>query len=162
MRKPLALVAACCVLAGTQSALADGGSNSTYPVSTGSCTPLKKIYSEKNWRERNPQRGHRACSVRRKAGAQNTVRHFKEYRTYRQIATMKCTGGSEGWFVPNPGSCSTIACESGFSWSAYNPSGAVGPYQLLGWGAPFPVHGFRDRLEHHILASRLSRSAWVC
>jgi hypothetical protein len=76
---------------------------------------------------------------------------------------MRCLSGREGYFVPNPGSCSTISCESGFSWGAVNPSsGANGAYQLLGHGQPWPIRGFRDRLRHHQIAATLDRSAWVC
>ncbi|MDX6534007.1 MAG: hypothetical protein QOF68_1751 [Gaiellales bacterium] len=72
--------------------------------------------------------------------------------------------GSRGrWAIP----CSIIACESGFSWTAYNPSGARGPYQFLGWAVPWPVRTAADKLAHHRMAARLwnggaGRSNWVC
>lgn len=57
------------------------------------------------------------------------------------------------------------------SWSAYNPSGALGPYQLLGKGAPFPADTRAKRLTHHRIAGALwdggagashtLRSAWL-
>lgn len=60
-----------------------------------------------------------------------------------------------------------VECESHGSWSAYNPSGAEGPYQLLGWGAPWPVRSWRDMAAHHLIAARVwaggaGRSNWVC
>lgn len=67
------------------------------------------------------------------------------------------------WAIPEY----IVECESHGSWSAYNPSGAVGPYQLLGKGAPFPVTSKADKLTHHRIASDLwaggaGASHWVC
>ncbi len=66
------------------------------------------------------------------------------------------------WAIPGY----IVACESGGSWNAYNPSGAVGPYQLLGWGAPFPVDSWKEKMAHHRLALYVMRvqgpGAWVC
>lgn len=60
-----------------------------------------------------------------------------------------------------------VACESGGSWSAYNPSGASGPYQLLGWGAPMPANTAARMARHHEIAAGLwaggrGASHWVC
>ena len=60
-----------------------------------------------------------------------------------------------------------VGCESGGAWGAYNPSGASGPYQLLGWGAPMPASTPRRKAQHHIIAARLwaggrGASHWVC
>lgn len=97
------------------------------------------------------------------------IRHRKRWRAtfrarlaYYRLTPYSC--GSAGRFaIP----CYVVACESHYSWSAYNPSGAVGPYQLLGWGAPFPVRSWADRMAHHRIASRLwaggaGASNWVC
>ena len=89
-------------------------------------------------------------------------RHRGKMKYYHALTPYDC--GSAGRFaVP----CYIVACESGYSWSAYNPSGALGPYQLLGWGAPFPVGGWRDKMEHHRIAGELwsggsGASHWVC
>lgn len=153
------------------------------PSSPPPCTPFKAIYAEKNWRERNPMRGETPCltgSRREKASVENVKQHFFEYRKYREIATMKCLPGREGWFVPNPGSCSVLSCESGLSWGAKNPdSGAEWVYQLLD-GHTYPTDGFvhklrgqtvdggpdpstfLGRLMNHEIASTLGRSAWSC
>lgn len=71
--------------------------------------------------------------------------------------------GRTRWAIPY----SIVACESGGSWAAANPSGAVGPYQLLGWGAPWPVGGMHDKMAHHRIASQVwaggaGRGNWVC
>jgi len=60
-------------------------------------------------------------------------------------------GSSGNWAIP----CAIVACESGYSWSAYNPSGALGPYQLLGKGAPWPVTSEADKIAHHRIAANL-------
>jgi hypothetical protein len=80
----------------------------------------------------------------------------------RALTPYGC-GSAGDWAIP----CSIVACESGYSWSAYNSSGAVGPYQLLGKGAPWPVDSESDKLTHHRIASDLwaggaGRSHWVC
>ncbi len=82
-------------------------------------------------------------------------------RETRRLTPYRCASGR--FAVP----CYIIACESHGRWAAYNPSGAVGPYQLLGWGAPWPVRTAVDRLAHHRIAARLwarGRGArnWVC
>lgn len=143
-----------------------------------SCTPLKVAYAEKNWRDSKPVDGRTLCPARNHAKGRNTVHHFYQYRRYRQIATMKCLPGSEGWFVPNPGSCTTLQNESGLSWHARNSqSGAEWVYQLLG-GHSYPCDGyvrrlrcqtvyggpdpstFLGRLMNHEIAGELGRSSW--
>lgn len=84
----------------------------------------------------------------------------------REIRALTPYRGPDGrrWAIP----FAVVACESGGSWSAYNrTSAALGPYQLLGWGAPWPVLTLRDKLAHHRIAARLwngGRGAgnWVC
>lgn len=79
-------------------------------------------------------------------------RIYYRYRAFRKIAPYP--GGGTFWAVPY----SIVRCESGGSWSAYNPSGALGPYQLLGHGAPWPVRGWHDKMEHHRIAGALYRA----
>lgn len=135
----------------------EGNSNPATPA-TGSCTPLKAVYSEKHWRERQPARGVDVCPVADKSGARNTIAHWKLYRHYRQITPYRCLRGREGTFaIP----CYIISCESHFNWWARNPSGALWIYQLLGWGAPAPST-FRARVRNHEIAHSLSLSNWVC
>lgn len=91
---------------------------------------------------------------------------YADARRYRQaVDALTPYGGPGGtrWAVPY---WPIVACESGGSWSAANPSGAVGPYQLLGKGAPFPVRTPGERLAHHRIAARLwaggaGRSHWA-
>jgi hypothetical protein len=89
-----------------------------------------------------------------------------EAREARQVSSLTpydC--GSAGSFaIP----CYIVACESGYSWSAYNPSGAAGPYQIMPeHGRPYPIDSAEDRLAHHRIASSLwnggaGASNWVC
>lgn len=63
--------------------------------------------------------------------------------------------------------CETRGYYGHSRWRAANPSGAVGPYQLLGKGAPFPVAGQADKRAHHRIAASLwsggaGASHWVC
>lgn len=61
-----------------------------------------------------------------------------------------------------------VSCESGGSWSAYNPSGAAGIYQIMPFhGRPWPVDSVEDKRVHHRIAARLyaggaGASNWVC
>jgi len=93
---------------------------------------------------------------------------FKDHR--REQLETDCipgvtvySGGGGCWSIPYD----IVACESGGSWSAYNPSGARGPYQLLGWPVPWPVGSVEDKRAHHRMASQLwaggsGRGHWVC
>ena len=74
---------------------------------------------------------------------------------YRDRVAEKYRRGlvdESSWCSPTPiasgGGCweipvGCVMSESGGSWGAANASGAVGPYQLLGHGAPFPVYHLR-------------------
>jgi hypothetical protein len=80
----------------------------------------------------------------------------------RSITPYDC-GSAGRWAIP----CYVIKCESGYSWTAYNPSGARGPYQFLGWNVPWPVTSAADRLAHHRFAKELwaggaGAGNWVC
>ena len=98
------------------------------------------------------------CQRRPRASARVIRDHRRRYRgrhlrriELRSIAPYKC--GSHGRFaVP----CSIVARESRYSWSAYNTSsGALGPYQFLGWRVPWPVRSAADQIAHHRMAARL-------
>lgn len=98
------------------------------------------------------------------------VRHhlakYKRGHAYRlQVAAVTPYRGPDGrrWAIP----WYIVACESHGSWGAYNPSSALGPYQLLGKGAPFPANTRAKRLAHHRIAFNLyaggaGASHWVC
>lgn len=85
------------------------------------------------------------------------------YRAYRRIATVRCTRGMYGFWVPiAANTCACIGQESGFSWRAHNPSSpARGAYQLLGHGEPWPANTRRKQLRHYRIAAALPRGAWV-
>lgn len=95
-----------------------------------------------------------------------TLRHYqraekRSFYRYRRSGGPLTPYGQ--WAIPEY----IVACESGGSWSAYNPSGALGPYQLLGWGAPFPANSWAKRMAHHRIAGSLwaggsGASHWVC
>jgi hypothetical protein len=76
----------------------------------------------------------------------NEKMRFGRYRKLRQIAPYP--GGGEWWVIPYV----IVSCESGGSWTAINSSGAVGPYQLLGHGAPYPANTYHEKMENHLIA----------
>lgn len=134
---------------------------------------IKAGWSLDNWKG-GPKRAqgravkqHIACLDRRKDRDKIKVlvdragERLRRYRDYREVATVKCLGGRFGYFaIP----CSVVSCESGYSWSAENPSGARGPYQFLGWSVPWPVRSFAHKLAHHRMAAYLwadSPSHWA-
>lgn len=88
---------------------------------------------------------------------------FRMRLAYYRVTPYVCSNGTR-WAIP----CYIIACESGYSWSAYNgSSGARGPYQFLGWDVPWPVDSRADQLAHHRMGAYLwnggrGRSHWVC
>lgn len=166
MHKIVALVSVCTVavtvpaLAQTQGHPTNADAQALPPIpDSQTCAPAKQVYSESNWRDPSPVNGRTVCP-----GGRDVRSHFYLYRRYRQIAPYRCLRGSEGYFsIP----CSIISCESHFSWSAANSSGAVGPYQLLGWGAPYPARTFAQRVANHRIAASVwaggsGRSNWVC
>jgi len=144
---------------------------------------IKRAYAHRRWRKAHPySRGHqrrvnqhKRCLLRRadrRVIGRYRVAKLRSFRKYRH----KRLKDSGSWCAPHPhplgAGCwvipaSIVLCESGGSWSAYNPSGALGPYQLLGWGAPFPVRSRTQAMQHHAIASRVwaggsGRSNWVC
>jgi hypothetical protein len=106
---------------------------------------------------------HRRCiriaKVRKQIGEYRD--RLKAELAYRQEVDALTPYGK--WAIPEY----IVMCESGGSWSAANPSGAIGPYQLLNKGAVWPVVTKADKLEHHRIASDLwaggaGASHWVC
>lgn len=85
---------------------------------------------------------------------------YGRYRALRLIAPYP--GGGTWWAVP----WCVVVAESGASWTAANPSGAVGPYQLLGWGAPYPANTWKEKMANHRIAAEVwasgrGASNWV-
>jgi hypothetical protein len=92
---------------------------------------------------------------------QDEKRTLYRYSAFRHVAPYP--GGGTYWAVPYY----IVACESGGSWTAANPSGAVGPYQLLGWGAPYPAVTWAEKMANHRIAAEVyaggaGASNWVC
>lgn len=115
--------------------------------------------------------GHQEAGKRRwrelqRAFYEHRERKLQQRRERRRIeALTPYDCGSAGSFaIP----CYVVACESGYSWSAYNSSGAAGVYQIMPeWGRPWPVTSIADKLAHHRLAARIwdggaGASNWVC
>ncbi len=181
-RTHLAVLVSAALLALTPFALAEDGNSDSTPSTCDSRSVrfhkvkakglARAIYAEAKWRDSTPARKgqhswfrwHLECLEQPRAD--RALRSFKRaekrvfyrYRGLRRVAGYNCGGRWSWWSIP----CYIIECESHFSWSAANSSGAVGPYQLLGWGAPFPVNSWRDKMSHHRIAASLSLSNWVC
>jgi hypothetical protein len=111
--------------------------------------------------QHSPKAERKMRKLRRELKAARTQR-ARQARIATSLTPYNC--GSMGRFaIP----CYIIACESGGSWSAYNPSGARGPYQFLGWNVPWPVRSEADKIAHHRMGARLwaggsGASHWVC
>jgi hypothetical protein len=139
----------------------------------------EKGYSADRWEDKSPVKNgekvaiksHKFCLNRasdRKVVAKQGNKYKAKFDSKRhelvfraKYTPYKC--GNSYWAIP----CSIIACESGFDWYASNPSGAVGPYQLLGWGAPYPADTQAEKEENHRIAASVwaggsGRSNWVC
>lgn len=111
--------------------------------------------------------------VSRKVWQRHVKRYFehkahKEEERRKQAEIDALTpydcGSAGRWAIP----CYIVECESGYSWSAYNPSGAAGPYQIMPmWGRPWPIYSDYDKAEHHRIAASIwnggaGASNWVC
>ncbi len=94
----------------------------------------KQARADAHWCNR-----HAAC--RKRVAIREEIRQLTPYR------------GPDGTRYAIP--WRIIRCESGGSWTAANPSGAIGVYQLLGKGVPWPADTERKRLEHHRVAAAL-------
>lgn len=132
------------------------------------------VWNKHRWRREKPR--HRAILAKHRrlecagAGARKAMLarwqrdrlRFGRYRAFRLIAPYP--GGGTYWAIPGY----IVACESGGSWTAYNPSGASGPYQLMPeWGAPFPATTWHEKMQTHRIAANLydggaGASNWVC
>lgn len=132
----------------------------------------KRVWSLDHWNRGKPPakviqalRRREACAGTLNRAAMRKVwqrdrLHYGRYRAFRLIAPYP--GGGTYWAIP----AYIVECESHYSWSAANPSGAVGPYQLLGWGAPYPAATWHEKMENHRIAHELyvsqGASPWVC
>lgn len=77
-------------------------------------------------------------------------KHSEKWSLHKYIDSITQFGR---WAIPG----NIVDCESSHEgyWPADNPSGAIGPYQLLGKNAPWPAIHWRARAQHHIIAFRL-------
>ena len=118
---------------------------------------------------RRKARKMRSCSYSVKATRNMRGVLRREVRDRRMRIVIEAVtpfSGPDGtrWAIPWRG----VYCESKGSWSAYNSSGAAGPYQIMSMhGRPWPVRTMRDKMKHHRIAARLwagGRGArnWVC
>lgn len=178
-------LAALAFLIPTDTAFAPHGSGrSVVPWTANNCShghglksALRGAYGANRtpWRDRARSRHYRLCvrseaiqSAVTKAIRRHLrwrVRHAPRLRYKRFEARLPYDCGSAGRFaIP----CYIVACESHYSWTAYNSSSAAGPYQIMGeWGRPWPVSTWAHRMSHHIIAAQIWRggagaSNWVC
>jgi hypothetical protein len=129
------------------------------------CTPAKKLLKRKNWRDAHPLRGEDICEIGRRRLAKLKERFFL-WRRYRSIAPYYL-GENDPWlrWVATPAyivRCETRGYYGRGRWRAANASGAVGPYQLLGWGAPYPADTPHEKVRNHEIAASLGLGNWAC
>ncbi len=122
--------------------------------------PRKTILAQRQRLRCAPSPSHRQA-MRKTWGADKL--RYGRYRALRLVAPYP--GGGTWWAIPYY----IVYCESGTSglWAAANPSGAVGPYQLLGWGAPYPAYTWREKMANHRIAASVwaggaGASNWAC
>jgi hypothetical protein len=102
----------------------------------------------------------RLCGKDRRQALRFVRKHrraYKERQRRLQSLTPYCANG-QCWAIP----VQIVMCESGGRWDAYNPSGAMGPYQLLGW-----LPRGASKMAQHRMAAKLwnggaGASHWVC
>ncbi len=170
MWKLVALAACCALVLAVPFALVSEG-NPTASAAGPACTPLKQIYSEQNWQDPTPLDGRIACRPATRKGARHTIDHFRLWRRYRQVAPYAGLNEGDKWLRYLPVPAYIVQCETnGYygqgRWSAANSSGAQGPAQLLGWGAPYPANTPREKVRYwevarHVLSVQ-GLSAWAC
>lgn len=146
---------------------------------------LRRSFSKKRWkdptpvkpRERRKLRHYKRCArtpwharrmrqLERKARKAHRERRRVRLDRRRERRALLPYRGPDGrrWAIP----WHIVRCESGGSWTAYNPSGAAGPYQIMPeHGRPWPVRSRDDRMAHHRIAAGLWSGGsgarnWVC
>lgn len=135
-----------------------------------------KVWDLSRWERGSPKRSTLEAAGARLACAsgghrvamrktwQRDRKAYGRYRALRLIAPYP--GGGTWWAIPYY----IVYCESGTSglWSAYNPSGAAGAYQIMAeHDRPFPVTSWADKMAHHRIAAALYAGGagagnWVC
>lgn len=187
MHRPiLALLAAVTVLTVPTVVNAAGGNQNT-PTSDAtplppaslaapcsSSTQIDAAYSDKNWRQADPQLDP-PCQGLERYAAKMRQRHHR-WHVYRQIVGSSpgapaggypgCSGGGR-WlrYTAIPGS--VVERESGCSWTSYNSSsGACSAYQFIGWTS-CDASSWQDKMRLHRTAAYVLRvqgpgawSAW--
>lgn len=101
----------------------------------------------------------RSCQHSLSAGrnAKKLTRVLRARYKLRKLTPYNC--GSHGWFaIP----CYIVQCESKFDWGAYNPSGAMGAYQLLGWVSRGASREAQHRMAAKLWSGGAGASHWVC
>lgn len=94
---------------------------------------------------RSPEATSNMRSLQRREG-----RSRRQRARIESITPYSCSFGR--FAIP----CGVVACESHGFWSSVNrSSGAIGPYQFLGWPVPWPVRSEADKLAHHRMARKL-------
>lgn len=114
-----------------------------------------------------------ARSDEAQAGMKRWTRHRLRWRRlmveYISITPYVCARGFRSaipcWIVYRESGAPGESVRS--RWLAHNPSGASGPYQLLGWGAIYPALTFAAQMQNHRIAARLwnggrGASNWAC
>jgi hypothetical protein len=170
MRVTVALVLVCAaVIIAPASATQSGGNTTTVVPVSKSCNPdaehqgLHRRTAKGNWRADKPLAGT-SYSCLARSHIRKHVTGFRRWQSYREVAPYAgCSNGGK-WlrWTAIPGS--VVFRESRCSWSAYNPSGACGPYQLLGWTS-CATSSVSDKLRHHRMAAYVLKvqgpGAWV-
>jgi hypothetical protein len=170
MRVTVALVLVCAAVVIAPASATQSGGNPTPACNQSEAhAALHRKTARKNWRAESPLKGTSLCVPRRHVAKHMTG--FRRWQAYRNVAPYR--GFNEGdpylkWLaVP----AYIVACETnGYRgsgrWHAANPSGAVGPAQLLGWGAPHPATTAREKVRYWEITRYVLRvqglSAWAC
>jgi hypothetical protein len=111
----------------------------------------KRVARHQNKIHRSPEDRFKITSFR--ISKRNSFKDWKkgQKRKAQRESADPANWTPNGWAIP----AHIVSCESGGSWTAYNSSGALGPYQLLGKGAPWPVTTYAQAQVHHQIAANL-------
>jgi hypothetical protein len=167
MRVTVALVLVCAAVVIAPASATQSGGNTT-PASAPKCdqseshAALHRKTARKNWQVAKPLAGTNLCIPREHVAKHMTG--FRRWQAYRNVTPYAgCSSGGK-WlrWTAIPGD--VVFRESRCSWGAYNPSGACGPYQLLGWTS-CATSSWADKIRHHRMAAYVLRvqgpGAWV-
>lgn len=125
----------------------------------------KSVFSHKKWRKKPRVNKLKGCWKKNPRYIKKLRDRFKLHKEYRKTTSFRGLRGEGYWlkWLSVPAwvvRAETNGYRGASRWRARNPSGACGPYQLLGHTS-CNTNSAKDKLRHHRVAAGLPRGSWA-